>query len=208
MFTNLEESTEYVFKVRAYTKQGAGPFSEKIIIETERDMGRAPTGVRAVATSEQTVEAWWDAVPARGRLVGYKIFYTMTAVEDLDFWQTKTIGLTEQAEIINLEKFAQYAIAIAARYKNGLGRLSEKVTVKVKPEDVPLNLRAHDVSTHSMTLSWSPPIRLNPKEYKISYDAIKEFVDSQGITQTQIVQRNKIILKHHIKSHMVCLSIK
>ncbi|XP_037047701.1 tyrosine-protein phosphatase Lar isoform X5 [Bradysia coprophila] len=203
VFTNLEESTEYVFKVRAYTKQGAGPFSEKIIIETERDMGRAPTGVRAVATSEQTVEAWWDAVPARGRLVGYKIFYTMTAVEDLDFWQTKTIGLTEQAEIINLEKFAQYAIAIAARYKNGLGRLSEKVTVKVKPEDVPLNLRAHDVSTHSMTLSWSPPIRLNPKEYKISYDAIKEFVDSQGITQTQIVQRNKIILKHHIKSHTI-----
>jgi hypothetical protein len=51
----------------------------------------------------------------------------------------------------------------------GLGRLSEKVTVKVKPEDVPLNLRAHDVSTHSMTLSWSPPIRLNPINYKVNF---------------------------------------
>jgi receptor-type tyrosine-protein phosphatase F len=38
----LEENTEYVVRIRAYTKQGAGPFSEKIIIETERDMGRAP----------------------------------------------------------------------------------------------------------------------------------------------------------------------
>lgn len=105
--------------------------------------------------------------------------------------------------MINLEKYAQYAIAIAARFKSGLGRLSEKVTVKVKPEDVPLNLRAQDVSTHSMTLSWSPPIRLNPTSYKISFDAIKEFVDSQGITQTQIVPKREIILKHHVKSHTI-----
>jgi hypothetical protein len=49
----------------------------------------------------------------------------------------------------------------------GLGRLSEKITVKVKPEDVPLNLRAQDVTTHSMTLSWAPPIKLNPINYKV-----------------------------------------
>lgn len=91
----------------------------------------------------------------------------MTAVEDLDEWQQKTVGLTESADLVNLEKYAQYAIAVAARTRTGLGRLSEKVTVKVKPEDVPLNLRAHDVNTHSMTLSWSPPIRLNPINYKV-----------------------------------------
>lgn len=75
--------------------------------------------------------------------------------------------MTESADLVNLEKYAQYAIAVAAKTKLGLGRLSEKVTVKVKPEDVPLQLRAHDVSTHSMTLSWSPPIRLNPINYKV-----------------------------------------
>jgi netrin-G3 ligand len=91
----------------------------------------------------------------------------MTAVENLDEWQQKVVGLTESADLVNLEKYAQYAIAVAARTRTGLGRLSEKVTVKVKPEDVPLNLRAHDVNTHSMTLSWSPPIRLNPINYKV-----------------------------------------
>jgi netrin-G3 ligand len=91
----------------------------------------------------------------------------MTAVEDLDEWQQKVVGLTESADLVNLEKYAQYAIAVAAQTRTGLGRLSEKVTVKVKPEDVPLNLRAHDVNTHSMTLSWSPPIRLNPINYKV-----------------------------------------
>lgn len=45
--------------------------------------------------------------------------------------------------------------------------LCYSITLQVKPEDVPLELRAHDVSTHSMTLSWSPPIRLNPVNYKV-----------------------------------------
>lgn len=99
----------------------------------------------------------------------------MTAVEDLDEWQQKIVSVTESADLVNLEKYAQYAIAVAARTKTGLGRLSEKVTVKVKPEDVPLNLRAHDVNTHSMTLSWSPPIRLNPINYKVCYVSITRF---------------------------------
>lgn len=203
VFANLDQNTEYIVRIRAYTKQGAGPFSERLILETERDMGRAPMSVQAIATSEQTVEVWWEPVPSRGKLIGYKIFYTMTPVEDLDEWQTKSVGLTESADLVNLEKFTEYAIAIAARFKTGLGRLSEKITVKIKPEDVPLNLRAHDVSTHSMTLSWSPPIRLNPINFKISFDAIKVFVDAQGITQTQGIPRRQITLQQHKMSHTI-----
>lgn len=41
----------------------------------------------------------------------------MTAVEDLDLWQQKSVGLTESADLSNLEKFAQYAVAVAARTK-------------------------------------------------------------------------------------------
>ena len=116
----------------------------------------------------------------------------MTAVEDLDMWQKKTVGLTESAELVSLEKNAQYAIAVAANTSavsktdflnkicnissitrayiallQGLGRLSEKITVKVKPEDVPMDLRAKDVTTHTMTLTWSPPIKLNPIKYQV-----------------------------------------
>ncbi|XP_057663136.1 tyrosine-protein phosphatase Lar isoform X3 [Diorhabda carinulata] len=203
VFTNLEENTEYVFHIKAYTSQGDGPNSEKYTVQTERDIGRAPMSVKAVATSDSSVEVWWEPVPSRNKVIGYKIFYTMTAVEDLDEWQHKIVGLTESADLVNLEKYAQYAIAVAARMKNGLGRLSEKELVKVKPEDVPLNLRAHEVTTHSMTLSWSPPIRLNPIKYKISFDAIKEFVDSQGITQTQNIPRVEIKLDADVRSHTI-----
>ncbi|XP_048268196.1 tyrosine-protein phosphatase Lar isoform X6 [Bombus affinis] len=203
VFTNLEENTEYVFHVRAHTSRGSGPYSEKITIITEKDIGRAPMSVKAVATSDTSVEVWWEPVPNRGKILGYQIFYTTTAVEDLDEWKQKTVGLTESAELVNLEKFTQYAITVAARYKTGLGRLSEKVTVKVKPEDVPLDLRGPDSSTHTMTLSWKPPIKLNPMNYKVSFDAVKEFVDSQGITQTQIVPRRQILLDPSVTTTMI-----
>ena len=51
-------------------------------------------------------------------------------------------------------------MAVAARTIDGsLGRLSQRVAVKVKPEDVPLNLRGEGVTTHTMRLTWGPPIR-------------------------------------------------
>jgi hypothetical protein len=42
----------------------------------------------------------------------------MTAVEDLDEWQHRIVPLTESADLNNLEKFAQYAVAVAARTRN------------------------------------------------------------------------------------------
>ncbi|XP_075978546.1 tyrosine-protein phosphatase Lar isoform X6 [Anticarsia gemmatalis] len=203
VFTGLEEDAHYVFKVRAYTDQGAGPYSKDVTAHTERDIGRAPMSVKAVATSESSVEVWWETFRSRKKIIGYVIFYTMTPVEDLDEWQQKSVHVTHSADLENLEKFAEYAIAVAAKTADGLGRLSEKVTVKVRPEEVPLHLRAQDVSTHSMTLSWSPPLRLNPVSYKISYNAIKEFVDSLGMTQTQEIPRREIIVKHDRTSHSI-----
>ena len=77
------------------------------------------------------------------------------------------------------------------------------MTVTVKPEDVPTELRAHSVSTHSMSLSWQQPIRLNPVSYKITFDAVKEFVDSQGITQNQVITPQTSILSMDTLSYSI-----
>lgn len=47
-----------------------------------------------------------------------------------------------------------YAIRVAAYTTQGLGRLSELITVRTTPTDVPVQLRAHAITTHTMTLSW------------------------------------------------------
>ena len=194
VFATLEDNTEYKFSVRANTRKGYGPWSTQVSFRTDRNIIRAPQHVQAMATSDSSIEVWWEAVPLRTKVIGYELFYTMTDVADLDKWTRKSIGLTTSAEVVNLERDARYSIAVAARTHDGLGRLSQKINEKVKPQDVVLNLRAPEVTTHTMTLSWGQPIRLTPINYKISYNAYKEFVDAQGITQSAKVPTITILV--------------
>ncbi|XP_055940735.1 tyrosine-protein phosphatase Lar-like isoform X5 [Argiope bruennichi] len=183
VFSNLDENTEYTFQVNAFTKKGAGPWSPRMTVQTPGDVPPAPTNVQAVATSDQSVEVWWDPVPYFLDILGYEVLYIQAPVEDLDKWCNKSVPLTWSAELTGLDSHAMYAIRVAARTRTDLGRLSELITVRVAPTDVPTQLRAQDVTTHSMSLSWRRPSKLDPIKYKISYGAHKEFYDSQGNLQ-------------------------
>ena len=78
MISGLEEGTEYVYSVRAATKQGPGPWTEKSSFMTIKDMARAPMGLKAMATSDQSVEVWWEPIPSvRHKLYGYLVSETM-----------------------------------------------------------------------------------------------------------------------------------
>ena len=68
-----------------------------------------------MATSDSSIEVWWEPVPLRTRVIGYEIFYSMTDGEDLTKWQRRTVGLTTSAELVNLERDIPYAIRVAAR---------------------------------------------------------------------------------------------
>ena len=76
VFTNLEENTEYVFHVKAYTARGSGPYSEKITIKTDKEIGRAPMSVKAIATSESSVEVSYKCV--KFNLEIYSQFYNIS----------------------------------------------------------------------------------------------------------------------------------
>ncbi|KAF8786934.1 Receptor-type tyrosine-protein phosphatase like protein [Argiope bruennichi] len=75
VFSNLDENTEYTFQVNAFTKKGAGPWSPRMTVQTPGDVPPAPTNVQAVATSDQSVEVWWDPVPYFLDILGYEISY-------------------------------------------------------------------------------------------------------------------------------------
>lgn len=91
---------------------------------------------RKICSLHLVSQVWWEGVPSRGRLIGYQVFYTTTAIEDLDTWQSTSVGVTESADLINLEKHSQYTVIVCARTKTGLGRVSQKEIVKLKPEEV------------------------------------------------------------------------
>ncbi|UYV73146.1 PTPRD [Cordylochernes scorpioides] len=131
---SLDENMEYVFRVRAYTVRGGGPWSTRLAVETPGDVPPAPTNVQAMATSDQSVEVWWDEVPYFHDILGYQVLYTQTPEEDLDSWKVKQVPLTWSAELEGLESHSMYAVRVAAILSNqGLGRLSDLITVKVTP---------------------------------------------------------------------------
>ncbi|XP_067118377.1 tyrosine-protein phosphatase Lar-like isoform X6 [Centruroides vittatus] len=198
VFSSLDENTEYEFRVRAYTSRGPGPWSMKITVPTPGDVPPAPTNVQAMATSDQSVEVWWDKVPYFLDILGYQVLYTQTAVEDLDQWNSKRVPLTSSAEIGGLDSHAMYAIRVAALTRQGLGRLSELITVRVTPTDVPTQLRAQAVTTHSMWLMWKPPTKLDPSKYIVTYGAHKEFYDSRGMLQELPIPIQKVLVSSQV----------
>ena len=56
VFANLEDNTEYKFSVRANTRQGYGPWSTQEPFRTDRNIVRAPLSVKAMATSDSSVQ--------------------------------------------------------------------------------------------------------------------------------------------------------
>lgn len=173
VFVGLEDGVDVDVQVWAYTAQGAGPPTPRMTVRVPQSPARAPLKVGAAATSQHGVEVWWEPLPVRGKVLGYQVLYTTTAVEDLDEWQSLSVGLTESVELVGLERLAEYAVAVAARTREGLGHLSSALTVRVRPTEVPIDLRATDVSTHGITLTWSPAIHINPLHYQVSRETIK-----------------------------------
>lgn len=189
--------------MRAYTSRGAGPWSNRIQVQTPGDVPPAPTNVQALSTSETSVEVWWDEMPFFNDILGYHVLYSQTPVEDLDLWYRKEVSLTWSAAITGLEPKTMYAIRVAAYTNQGLGRLSELITVRTDPTDVPLNLQALEVTTHTMTLTWKPPKKLEPIKYKITYGAHKEFYDSQGMLQKLPITPESIYVPSDVSQYTV-----
>ncbi|CAL4091883.1 unnamed protein product, partial [Meganyctiphanes norvegica] len=203
VFGGLEENMDYIFKVRAWTRKGPGPYSEDLEIHTDFDLVRAPLNLDGLATSESSIEVWWEPIPSRGKVIGYTVFYNMAPNVDLDTWSNISVPVTPSAELQNLERHAEYAIVVAARTAMGLGRLSTMLQVRVKPMDVPMHLRAQAVTTHSANLTWGPSIQLNPLHYSVRYSAVKEFVDAQGVTQIQRIKIQTQIVNTRTYSYII-----
>ena len=70
-------------------------------------MNTAPPQLYTPHFNGRKFQVWWEAVPLRQKVIGYEVFYSMTAVEDLDQWQRKTVGLTTSLDLVNLERQAQ-----------------------------------------------------------------------------------------------------
>jgi len=96
----------------------------------------APTKVNATATSNSTIEVWWEPLKSSS-VTDYTIFYKKYPIEDdLDTWVKISRFRTNFS---NLDYNATYAVAVAANTFFNLGRLSARVeNIPMSPELIPL----------------------------------------------------------------------
>ena len=89
----------------------------------------APTNVRLRRISPTAMEASWDAPPTLG-ITGYRVYYNMFAVPDMEKWQSLEIGPYTVTEISGLDPHTVYAVKVRAKAADGrYSNFSEVVVI-------------------------------------------------------------------------------
>ncbi|XP_076439826.1 receptor-type tyrosine-protein phosphatase delta-like isoform X2 [Babylonia areolata] len=174
----LEMNTDYIFKIKAYTSRGAGPWSNRLHFRTFGRMPPAPKNVQVRRTSPTSIEVSWDE--PNFPVAGYRIYYNMFATPVMYVWQQMDTGPYTVADIVDLEPHTVYAVRVQAKSVDGrYGNLSETVTTDVKDpterDNVVRNFRVTSRLTNLVRLSWSPPKKPDVNVYMLKYSGVKTY---------------------------------
>lgn len=174
---DLEEYTEYTFRIYAVNDIGSSPASEPVTIVTLEDApSSGPSNVTAHAVSSNTISVDWNTIPKRHRngiLRGYRIQYQAFNTDAPLQHKTIEDNNTRHVTLNDLKPFTLYRLAVAAFTSAGDGVYSPVVRVQTL-EDTPgkpQNLSNPTVSLTSARILWDPPENPNGDVigYKVSY---------------------------------------
>jgi len=93
----------------------------------------APSNVKLRRVSSTALEVAWDSPPLSG-IVGYRIYYNMFAVDDMEKWQSMEIGPYKTTEISSLEPHTSYAVCVRAKASDGRYSDFSEIIVSNEPE--------------------------------------------------------------------------
>lgn len=175
---DLEEFTEYSFRIYAVNEAGSSPASEPVTITTLEDVpSSGPINLTAHALSSSSVQVEWNNIPKRHRngiIRGYRIQYQ---APDSPL-QHKSVeeNNTRQVTLKDLKAFTTYRLAVAGYTSMGDGVYSTVLNVQTL-EDTPgkpQNLSSPSVTKTSAQVLWDPPEDPNGDilGYKVSFNAL------------------------------------
>jgi len=186
----LSMNSDYLFQIKAYTSQGAGPWSARLPFRTFGQLPPPPTNIHLRRVSPTAIEVRWDPPTLTTNIAGYRVYYNMFAVPDMDEWQSVELDTTRLMEINGLEPHSVYAVRVRSKSKDGrYGNFSEiKVSTnsnQYEPEMVQ-DCMALTQNPRSVMLEWKPPRQPGVNRYRIEYEGMKRYKDQYGLDQLHL----------------------
>ncbi|XP_019622379.1 PREDICTED: neogenin-like isoform X7 [Branchiostoma belcheri] len=191
--SGLKKYTEYSFRVVAYNQHGPGMSTEEVIVRTLSDIpSQPPTNATLEPQSSTSILVKWNPPPRdshNGIINSYKIRYKKSGARRGRVVETG--GNMRQYLLTGLEKGSEYSIRISAQTVNGSGPPTEWHVADTPENDLdesrvpnqPSSLHVRPL-THSIVVSWTPPLDTNimirgyiigygkgfPDEYRVVVD--------------------------------------
>ncbi len=155
--TNLEDSTYYYFRVRAFNSGGYSAYSNMAYAKTHSrpSLPAAPSNLQASSTSGTTIHLIWK--DNSNNEDGFKIFQSYERFSG--YSEVAAVGKNDTCVTINnLQVGSLYCFRIRAYNAAGLSGISNTISAMTNPgwppPPAPSDLQAVAISTTAVQLSW------------------------------------------------------
>ena len=156
--TNLEEYEFYVFRVRAYTAVGSGPYSSPLALRTLEDVPSAPpSNVKGYVISATEIGYKWQSpalIDQNGVLTGF--YLKITSADNTYTFSVLLASSRNSYNFTNLHPYTNYSIRVRAETTPGAGPYSTTVTgetFQAAPSGTPENV-VFNITSTSITIKW------------------------------------------------------
>ncbi|XP_077484140.1 cell adhesion molecule Dscam1-like isoform X2 [Amblyomma americanum] len=166
LLSPLRKFSPYVVLVQAFNAAGPGPRSDEVAVSTLDDVpSQAPQEVQCSPLSSESIRVTWQPPPKsaiHGYLQGYRIWYAQLPASRERGREEKAVT-GQETTLVDLRKYTNYFIQVAAFTQRGLGAESEPVFCRTLEDvpDAPEDVKVLIVSATSLLVVWKPPVHRN-----------------------------------------------
>ncbi|XP_075747886.1 cell adhesion molecule Dscam1-like isoform X3 [Rhipicephalus microplus] len=166
LLSPLRKFSPYLVLVQAFNAAGPGPRSDEVLVSTLDDVpSQAPQEVQCSPLSSESIRVTWQPPPKsaiHGYLQGYRIWYAQLPAPRERSREEKAVT-GQETTLVDLRKYTNYFIQVAAFTQRGLGTESEPVFCRTMEDvpDAPEDVKVLTVSATSLLVAWKPPVHRN-----------------------------------------------
>ncbi|XP_042867937.1 Down syndrome cell adhesion molecule-like protein Dscam2 isoform X1 [Penaeus japonicus] len=140
----LQKYTNYSLQVLAYTSGGEGVRSQPIHCQTDQDVPDAPTSVKALVMSADSIlVSWLPPDRPNGIITQYTVYFKEEGKSDSEAEQEKLLSTHLNYEANGLKQRDEYVFWVTASTTIGEGEKSESVHLKLSSK-VPAKIASFD----------------------------------------------------------------